>query len=137
MKVLVAEDDFTSRLILQGILQSYGTVHIAVNGQEAVEAVRAALDMREPYDLVCLDILMPEMDGQSALKAIRAMEAELGVQDRARVNIVMITALADSGNVMAALLEHCNGYLLKPLNKASVLEHLRKFKLIPPVLLER
>lgn len=132
MKVLIVEDDFTNRLILQGIMQSYGTVHIAVNGQEAVKAVRAALEEGEPYDLVCMDIMMPEMDGQTALKEIRTMERELGISDRNRVKIVMTTALADSGNVMAAILEHCNGYLLKPLEKASVLEHLRKFRLIPP-----
>jgi two-component system chemotaxis response regulator CheY len=134
MKVLIVDDDFTNRLILQGILQSYGTVHIAVNGREAVEAVRTAIELREPYDLVCLDIMMPEMDGQTALKEIRAMEMELGVQEHDRVKIVMITALGDSGNVMAAILEHCNGYLIKPFNKASVLEHLRKFRLIPPAL---
>ncbi len=132
MKVLIAEDDFTNRLILQGILQAYGAVHIAVNGREAVEAVRMAMDEREPYDLICLDIMMPEMDGQTALREIRAMEKEFGVFEQNQVKIVMITALADSGNVMAAILEHCNGYLLKPLHKASVLEHLHKFKLIPP-----
>lgn len=132
MKVLIVEDDFTNRLILQGILQSFGTVHVAVNGREAIEAVRAAMDVREPYDLVCLDIIMPEMDGQTALREIRTMEEELGVRERDRAKIVMTTGLADSGNVMAAILEHCNGYLIKPLSKASVLEHLRKFRLIPP-----
>jgi len=70
MKTLIAEDDFTGRLLLQEILKRYGALHIAVNGKEAVEAVRTAMDAGEPYDLVCLDIMMPEMDGYQALAEI-------------------------------------------------------------------
>ena len=68
MKTLIVEDDFTSRLLLQEILKRYGAVHIAVNGREAVDAVRAAAESDESYDLICLDIMMPEMDGYQALK---------------------------------------------------------------------
>ena len=75
-KQLLAEDDFTSRLLLQEILKLYGTPHIAVNGREAVEAVRAALKTHEPYDLICLDIMMPEMNGLQVLSEIRLMEKE-------------------------------------------------------------
>lgn len=73
MKTLIVEDDFTSRLILQEILKLHGPAHIAVNGIEAVEAVRTALESGEPYDLVCMDIIMPKMGGQQALKHIRSL----------------------------------------------------------------
>jgi PAS domain-containing protein len=51
---------------------SYGECHIAVNGREAVAAFQAALKSGQRYNLVCVDIMMPEMDGQTALKQIRA-----------------------------------------------------------------
>ena len=76
MKALIVEDDFTSRLLLQGLLQPFGVCHVCINGKEAVEAFKIALDQKEPYDLVCLDIMMPEMDGQTALKEIRAIEGQ-------------------------------------------------------------
>ena len=79
MKTLIVDDDFTNRLLLQEILKVHGPVHVAVNGKEAVEAVAAARDNKEdPYDLICLDIMMPEMDGQEDLKIIRADEDRAG-----------------------------------------------------------
>ena len=79
MKTLIVEDDFTSRLLLQEILKPYGTTHIAVNGKEAVDAVVTAMDVGEPYDLICLDIMMPVMNGYEALKAIRGLEESRGI----------------------------------------------------------
>ena len=130
MKILVVEDDFTSRLLLQEILKGFGTVHVAVNGKEAVDAVRAALVSDQAYDLICLDVMMPVMDGQVALKEIRALEAEMGVPPPKRARIVMTTAVSDGESVKQALGEHCDGYLLKPVEKARLLNDLRKLGLI-------
>ncbi|MCA1987263.1 MAG: response regulator, partial [Desulfovibrio sp.] len=66
MRVLIVEDDFTSRKLMQTILSPYGDCDVAVNGREAVEAFQNALNSAKPYDLVCMDIMMPEMDGQEA-----------------------------------------------------------------------
>ena len=74
MKTLIVEDDFTNRLLLQELIKGYGLPHVAINGKEALEAVRTALEADEPYDLVCLDIMMPEMDGHTALMEMRALE---------------------------------------------------------------
>lgn len=130
MKALIVEDDFTSRLVLQEILKNYATVHVAVNGREAVEAVRAALMSEEPYDLVYMDIMMPEIDGQTALKQIREMEKKIGISGPNRVKVVMTTALGDKDNVMNAIRKQCDGYMIKPYNKATLLDHLRGFGLI-------
>ncbi len=74
LRVLLVEDDFTSRLLLQTFLSRYGDCHIAVNGHEAVEAFRDALARGQRYDMICMDIMMPEMDGGEAVRQIRAME---------------------------------------------------------------
>lgn len=130
MKTLIVEDDFISRLLLQELLKSYGPFHIAVNGREAVEAVRAALEAGEPYDLICMDIMMPEMDGQQALKEIRAMEEARGLVLSNWTKIVMTTALGDKTNVLEAVRRKCNAFLVKPIQKAKLLEELRRLQLI-------
>ncbi len=131
MKILVAEDDFISRTVLQEILSPFGLVHLAGDGQEAVAAYARSLVTREPYDLVCLDIMMPRLDGQEALKQIRALEHTQGIGGSDMVKILMITALDDPKNIMAALVKgSCDGYLVKPIKRARLLAELRKLGLI-------
>ena len=129
MKTLIVEDDFTSRFLLQEILKKYGPSHVAVNGKEAVEAVRAGLDAGEPYELICLDIMMPEMDGHMALKLIRQLEEERGIFSTDGAKIVMTTALADLRNVTTAFGRLCDAYLVKPIDKAKLLAIVRQMGL--------
>jgi two-component system chemotaxis response regulator CheY len=130
MKTLIAEDDFTSRLLLQQLLAPYGECHSAVNGKEALEAFEVANHLKLPYDLICLDINMPEVDGQAVLKEIRISEKVHGVQADKRARIIMMTALHDEVNVMTAIRGACDGYMVKPINKAKLLGQLRNFELI-------
>jgi two-component system chemotaxis response regulator CheY len=129
MKTLIVEDDFTSRLFLQTVLSRFGECHIAVNGREAVEAFRAALESGERYDLICMDIMMPEMDGQAAIRLIREREANAGLFSKG-VKIVMTTALADVKDVSAAFQGLCDSYLMKPINVRRLLGELKGFGLI-------
>jgi two-component system, chemotaxis family, chemotaxis protein CheY len=130
MKTLIVEDDFTSRLLLQSILSPYGDCHVAADGIEAIEAFMLALAERSPYHLICLDIMMPKMDGQEVLRRIRHLEETEGIRDGSGVKIVMTTALKDKHNVFAAFNEQCDAYLVKPLDKTKLLDHLRDFGLI-------
>jgi two-component system chemotaxis response regulator CheY len=129
MKTLVVEDDFVSRLLLQKILIPYGETHIAVNGKEAIEAFKLAQDEKRPYDLICLDIMMPEMDGHEVLKKIREME-QAESKGLRHVKVVMTTALSDSKNVISAFKSQCDGYLTKPLDKRKLLEQLHNLGLL-------
>ena len=130
MKILIVEDDFSSRLLLQKFLAPYGTCYIAANGIEAVEAVKMALDTNEPYDLICLDIMMPEMDGQDALQCIRQLESQRGTFSSDGVKIVMTTALNDMKNINQAFYSLCDGYVSKPLSKTKLLNILHTLGLI-------
>jgi two-component system chemotaxis response regulator CheY len=130
MRTLIVEDDFTSRLLMQSLLSRYGECHIAVNGLEAVEAFRHALDVGQPYDLICMDIMMPEMDGQSAVREIRACEAARGTLSTQGVKIVMTTALGDVKNVVESFKLLCDAYVFKPIDKGNLIDHLKFLRLI-------
>lgn len=130
MKTLIVEDELTSRVLLREILKRYGVPSVAMNGREAVDAVRAALEAGEPFDLVCLDIMMPEMDGQEALKRIRQLEADAGVDADKRARVIMTTAHADRDNVLAAIQGQCDYFLVKPIDGRVLLDELRRMGLI-------
>ncbi|MFP4114905.1 MAG: response regulator [Spirochaetota bacterium] len=130
MKTLIVEDDFVNRLVLQKRLEEYGEVHIAVNGKEAIDAVRRMLEAGSKYDLICLDILLPEMDGQEVLREIRKAEADVGFQVGRGSKIVMTTALKDSENVMTAFRHEADGYLVKPIETDQLQKQLAEIGLM-------
>jgi two-component system, chemotaxis family, chemotaxis protein CheY len=131
MRFLVVEDDFTSRKLLQKILAPYGEVDVAVNGQEAVEAFELALSENNPYGLVCMDIMMPEMDGQEALKRIREIERQRGIANTDEVKVIMTTALDDPKNVVEAYYKGgATSYVPKPIDRQLFLQLLRNIGII-------
>ena len=130
MTTLVVEDDFTSRSLLQRLMSAHGPCDIAVDGKEAVEAFRGAWEEKEPYDLICLDVMMPEMDGHEALKEIRRLEAEKGIHGLGGVKIVMTTALDDHQNIMEAFSEQCDAYVTKPIRKEKLWNQIKSLGLL-------
>ncbi|MFW6313238.1 MAG: response regulator [Spirochaetota bacterium] len=130
MRTLIVEDDFVNRLVLQKRLEQYGEVHIAVNGDEAVHAVKSMLDNDDRYDLICLDIMLPGMDGHEALKQIRAAEYGSGYPVGQGSKIVMTSALKDADNVMGAFRGEADGYLVKPIESDQLHKQLRTLGLI-------
>ena len=130
MRALVIEDDFTSRRYLQRLLLKWGECDAAANGSEGVQAFWAALEEGRPYDLLCLDIMMPEMDGHEVLRIIRRMEKFSGKAGEQRSRVIITSALADGKNVAKAALEQCDAYLVKPIDGNKLCGHLRAFNLI-------
>jgi len=131
MKVLVVEDDFVSRKLLQKLLGHYGECDIAVNGKEAVDAFRMSMEGDDPYDLICMDIMMPGMDGQQALHEIRDLEKNKGIPETGWVKVMMTTALDDPKNVVESLYKGgAVSYLVKPIDKARLLEEVRQMGLV-------
>lgn len=132
MKCLIVEDNFVARKLLQVYLRDHAECDVAVNGQEAVDAVRNALEEGESYDLVCLDISMPEMDGQEALTVIRQMEKDHGIQGLDCVKVIMTTAFEDTKNIMTAFKAGCESYLVKPVSQEKLFVELEKLGLLQP-----
>ena len=131
MKVLIVDDDFASRRLLHLILSPHGHCDIAVNGKEAIEAFNHAWNEKKPYDLICLDIMMPELNGQEALKIIREIEQSNGVRQVDEVKVIMTSALGDTRNVVDAFYQGgATSYLVKPIDHRKVLEELRNLGLM-------
>lgn len=131
MKILIAEDDVMTRAILQEMLSEVGTTRGVENGREAVEVFARALEEKDPFDLVCLDIMMPELDGQKTLMQIRKIEEDLKILPDLQVKVIMITALNDPDNMMKAYVQgRCEAYLTKPIKMDKLLEQIRKLGLV-------
>ncbi len=130
MKILIAEDDFASRKFMMRFLTKYGECDVTVDGGEAVEAFKMALDQGEGYDLICMDIMMPCIDGYQALKQIRNIEKEYNIPEERSVKIIMTTALSEGKNVTKAFELGCTAYAGKPIDRDKFENELRKLALI-------
>ncbi len=130
MKALIVEDDYTSRRFMTKLLSEYGEVDAVVDGIEALDAYLLAIQDHQPYDLICLDIMMPKIDGIKVLKAIRDYETSKCIHPEKRVKVIMTTALQDSQMVMQSFDIGCEAFASKPINVNQFLEVMRNLKLI-------
>lgn len=130
MKILIAEDDLVSRNFLSKFLEKYGECDLVVDGLETLDAFLMALKEKEPYHLICLDIMMPKVDGVKTLKAIRDLEKQYGIVPENRVKIIMTTALAEAQIVRTAFDYGCEAYAAKPIDTKKLIEVIEKLGLI-------
>jgi len=121
MHILVVEDDFISRRLLCRYLEPFGECDVAVNGEEAVVAFNDAVDKGTPYDLICLDIMMPGMDGHETLKLFRSHEEKSGINLGQGSKVIMTTSLQDHKSIRKAFKESADGYVVKPVEKKKFL----------------
>ncbi len=129
MRILIAEDDFASRKFMLKFLSKYAEVDVTVDGQEAAAAFELALEDGIRYDLVCLDIMMPNMNGIEALTAIRSLEEQFGIDRSSRARVIMTTALNDVNQVDQAFDLGCEGYAVKPIDTDKFLVIMEKMGL--------
>ena len=130
MKILIAEDDMISRRFLLKFLSQYGECDVAVDGMEALDAYLISVKETEPYDIICLDIMMPKVDGIKVLKAIRDFEKQRGIMPDKKVKIIMITALADTEHVHKAFELGCAVYASKPIDTDKLIEVMKNLDVI-------
>jgi two-component system, chemotaxis family, chemotaxis protein CheY len=130
MNILIVEDDYITSQVMKEILMSFGNCEIAENGRNALELFYNALDEKTPYDLIFLDIMMPEIDGQETLQKIREIEYTHGIMGLDGVKIIMTTALDDYENITKAFKSQCEGYVVKPIDKDKIVNVLLNLNLL-------
>jgi len=130
MKTLIVDDDIFNCKLLQSILKDYGECSVAMSGISALQLFEDALIKGESYDLVCLDIMMPEKDGYETLREMHSLEQNQNPPLSKRSRIIMVTALEEQENKTKAFYENCDGYLVKPVERKLLEEMLSRMKLI-------
>lgn len=130
MRILIAEDDYVSRKFLYKFMSQFGECDITVDGMEAIEVFLMALDDKNYYDLICLDIMMPEVDGIKALKTIRKLEEERGVPEGKLAKVIMTTALNDPKGIFETFDLGSEAYAVKPIDTDKLIDVLKRLKLL-------
>lgn len=125
MRILVVDDELVSRKKMLKIVDSLGKCEAVVNGKAAISAVRTALEKWELFDLITLDVSMPDIEGTEVLATIRDLEDKRGLSDDEKAKILMVTSHSDVDTVKACV-GKCDGYIIKPFNKEILQDKLKK-----------
>ena len=130
MRSLIVEDNVVNSKYLLNLLKPFGEVELAENGLVAIGKYRSALDSGMGFDLICLDVMMPEMDGQEALEKIRALEEENGIFGLDGAKVIMTTAMDDKRTILQSFSGGCESFLIKPIEKTALINELKKLGLL-------
>jgi len=125
MNILVVDDDYAVRKKLSAIMESLGQCESVETGAAAVKAFSKAWENWSPFDLVTLDVSMPDMDGTEVLHTIREMETERNIPEEKRVKIFMVSGYSDKDTVITSIQAGCDAYIRKPLKRDVILQKMK------------
>ena len=128
MKALIVDDTSVNLRIMVRILSDYAECQTANSGQEAIDLVTVSLENSKPFDLICMDIMMPGIDGIQSVKKIRELEANYTALKQPK--ILMVTTIKDDAYVKKSIQAGCDGYVLKPVDKYNLLKHLEQLGIL-------
>ena len=117
-KVLVVDDNKTNRIILVKMVESFGccSPEAVESGVEAIRILKQAVHTEKPFDLVLLDLQMPEMDGEETLRAIKD---DPEIKD---VSVIILTSIGERGDASRLEALGCAGYLTKPIKQSQLFD---------------
>lgn len=125
MKILIVEDEKVSSTKMQVIMNTFGECDAVASGTEALAAFKQGWEIRAPYDLITLDIGLPDINGMDLLLSMREYEEQIAVPLSKKTKIIMVTAQNDKDYVITCLSAKCSGYIIKPFTKETITKCLR------------
>jgi len=126
MKIMIVEDEAVSRKVMLNKLESIGECTAVSSGKEAISLFDKATIGKKPFDLIILDISMPDMDGIKVLDIIRKKENKLGIKKTEQIKIIMVTASMRQANIKKCISLGCNSYISKPFNTQKIYQELER-----------
>jgi CheY-like chemotaxis protein len=123
-KILAADDEGTSRKVVEDALRGRAECKVFNNGRELLDTFEASLQSSEKYDAILLDVAMPDLDGLTLLRKIRKMEEKIGIQIGDGIPVIMVTAYKE--NFLDAFNRGCDDYLVKPVNPQTLIEKIEE-----------
>lgn len=132
MKILVVDDEKICRKVLKRNLALLGDCIAISDSKKALEMILSAMDQKEPYDIITLDISMPYLSGNEILKEIRKKEFKMKIPKDERAKVIMVTSQMDMKNIRACIKAGCNSFVTKPITKKQLFTHLEKIDIDIP-----
>jgi two-component system chemotaxis response regulator CheY len=129
MKILIVDDEMVSRRKMEIIMKEYGDCRAVENGNAAIRAFSEAVESGSLYDLVTLDVSLPDMDGTTVLKVMRDLEKGNAIPAEERVKVLMVTSHGDQETVISSISAGCDDYIKKPFTLERIFQKLEKFDL--------
>lgn len=124
MKTLIVDDEATC---LVELLNEWGSCDVATTGIEGLEYVENALKIKAPYELILLDIILPELNGLDLIKKIRRLELVYNIKSVDESKIVVISTRRDEPSILEAFRNGGTGWIGKPIDPNSLIANLRKY----------
>lgn len=123
--ILIVDDSASIREAFTAILSPLARCRTAVNGREAVDVVKECRSRGERFDLILMDIIMPEKDGLAAVKEIREFETAMGLTGKDATTIIIVTTISNPSRILLAQYEcGADAYITKPFTEKTVLQTL-------------
>jgi two-component system chemotaxis response regulator CheY len=116
VRALIVDDVQLNCELLAHMLGKYFDCATANSGLRAIELFQEAWENDMPFDLICLDIMMPGLDGEKVLEILRMLEAKIDGIDNRKSRIIMVTACFDRATTVRCRGLGCDAYIVKPLD---------------------
>ncbi|MBV5341717.1 MAG: response regulator [Deltaproteobacteria bacterium] len=127
-RYLVVEDEEINRTVLSSFLSNYAPCDTAENGKEGLSLFKNAHSEGNPYSLICVDLIMPEMNGLALIKEIRSLEKSNSAFSEYRTRIFVISACDSPWDKADLILDNlCDDYIVKPFDRCLFEEKLHRF----------
>ena len=126
MKIMIVDDEPVSRRIMAKTLAPIGKCTITDSGKKAIVLFEKAVKKKAPFELIILDISMPDISGIQVLNQIRTREKNLKTPKDGRAKIIMVTASMRRSVIRKCIRLGCNSYIAKPYNRAQIFRELER-----------